>query len=752
MTQATHDQPIKFADLVGAPERPVCDRVDAGRWRVQDALRHLQLKDLQSRIEKILTLPQSAHTTPPAPHVPFGTTTAQGGSATPYAPQHARPTPPPLVRPRRQKQIPRQTNRPPDAVPRRRRETAQTGRCDQAAPPRFRRGQEAPSAPTTSNVPPVALGDLQRQLLAIITSQPNEASAVAQLMQVVYQVTRAVGLVYFRRNADQQFVAGPRLRSEQLPLDQQRLQWLAEACTKACADNRVQIHALPGSHLISVSVPVPMPSGAAHSLCGILHDSATLAYGLAILQLASAYLSLWHVRSTSLHSEQDASSAAALVEMISRVQACDELESAGYRLVKDMQEYLGCQRVALGIRPHGTSRCQLVSLSGLSEFDRRAELVQALELAMEEAILGDRLTIWPVPGNQQAATLGHKRLARLAEVDTVASAPLKDLRGKVLGAWVFLGDRALAGDTRRHHMIEAATPHVASCLALVRRKQRGHLFQLAEAIWRQRRSRRVGVAASILLLACAGMLLPLRQRIGCDVRLEPLVHRYVAAPFAGTLKRTLCQPGDLVKADQLLAQLDDRELRWELAGLVAEHQRAAKEHDVALATHDAASAQQARLRMQRLALRIELLEHRSAHVDIKSPIDGIVVRGDLATAVGVPVDTGQTLVEVAPLDQMGAEIAVPDENIASVMVGAPVSIRLDSDPRRKRRGILNRIHPAAEIVNAENVFIGQVVLDNSDGALRPGMAGRATVYAARRPLAWLLLGKPWHVVLRALGG
>jgi biotin carboxyl carrier protein len=600
-------------------------------------------------------------------------------------------------------------------------------------------------------VPPIALGDLQQQLLAIITSQPDEASAVAELIRVVHMVTRAVGLVYFRRDPGQQLVAGPRLGSKQLALDRQRLQWLAESCTKACADNRVEINALPGSSLVSVTSPVPMPSGAAHALCGILHDSATLSYGLAILQLASAYLSLWHVRSTSLDTEQDAASAAALVEMMSRVQACDELQSACYHLAKDMQEYLGCLRVAIGIRSRGTTRCQLASLSGLSEFDRRAELVQTLELAMEEAILSDRLTIWPAPGSSQAATLGHKRLARLAEVDTVASSPLKDHHGKVLGAWLFLGDRALAGDTRRHHMIEAATPHVGTCLALVRRQQRGGLVQLAEAIWHQRRSRRAGVATSLLLLVCAVMLLPLRQRIGCDVKLEPLVHRYVAAPFPGTLKRTLCQPGDLVKADQVLAQLDDRELRWELAGLVADHQRAAKEHDVALATHDAASAQQARLRMKRLELRIELLAHRSAHVDIKSPIDGIVVRGDLAKAIGVPVDTGQTLVEVAPLDQMGAEIAIPDEKIAFVKAQAPVSLRLDSEPRRKRHGKLDLIHPAAEIVNSENVFVGQVVLDNSDGALRPGMAGRATVYAARRPLGWLLVSKPWNLIVRALG-
>ena len=162
-------------------------------------------------------------------------------------------------------------------------------------------------------------------------------------------------------------------------------------------------------------------------------------------------------------------------------------------------------------------------------------------------------------------------------------------------------------------------------------------------------------------------------------------------------------------------------------------------------------AQQAELRKQRLALRIQLLEHRSENLEIRSPIDGVVVRGDLEDAIGVPVTSGQTLFEVAPLRQMVAEIAIPDEEIHHIGESSPDTLRLDAEPGHERELVLARVHPAAEVVDGRNIFVGEVPLDNADNQLRPGMAGRATVLGPRRPLVWNLFHKPWYFLLGLFG-
>jgi hypothetical protein len=100
---------------------------------------------------------------------------------------------------------------------------------------------------------------------------------------------------------------------------------------------------------------------------------------------------------------------------------------------------------------------------------------------------------------------------------------------------------------------------------------------------------------------------------------------------------------------------------------------------------------------------------------------------------------------------MLAEIAIPDEEIHYVPDSCQVTLRLDAEPGRKRQLQLARIHPAAEVVDDQNVFVGEVPVENTDNQLRPGMAGRATVWGPRRPLIWNLLHKPWNLLVRSLG-
>ena len=63
------------------------------------------------------------------------------------------------------------------------------------------------------------------------------------------------------------------------------------------------------------------------------------------------------------------------------------------------------------------------------------------------------------------------------------------------------------------------------------------------------------------------------------------------------------------------------------------------------------------------------------------------------------------------------------------------------------RGALARIHPRSVTREKDNVFLGEVPLDNADGALRPGMKGRATVRTGPRSLGWVLFHRPWNYLM-----
>lgn len=245
----------------------------------------------------------------------------------------------------------------------------------------------------------------------------------------------------------------------------------------------------------------------------------------------------------------------------------------------------------------------------------------------------------------------------------------------------------------------------------------------------------IGFAVAGLLLIAAAVW-PVPYRVKCDATVETMGARFVGAPFEATLDQALVRPGDAVSAGQTLLVLDGRPLRLEREALSAEIGQVAKEYDVALAGQKIAEAQQADLRRKQLTRKLDLITDRLNSLELTSPIDGIVVSGDLERHIGAPLEQGQTLIEVAPLSRMKCEIAIPEHEIAFVQEGLPTRLKFHSVAGPSIHLTLEELHPKSELRNDQNVFVGQIDLDNTGGKLRPGMRGDAIVYGPLRPRAW----------------
>lgn len=269
--------------------------------------------------------------------------------------------------------------------------------------------------------------------------------------------------------------------------------------------------------------------------------------------------------------------------------------------------------------------------------------------------------------------------------------------------------------------------------------------------WRGHTRERLIAAGAVAMVVALALLIPVPYRIACTARVEPVRQRMVAAPFDATLLECLVQPGDAVTAHQLLVALDGRPLQLEMESLHADLQRASKQHDSALATGRIADAQLANLERRQLQGRIELLEQRLAGLEVRSPIDGVVVSGDLRQEVGSPVEMGKPLLEIAPLRRMTIEVELPERDICYVRDGAAARVRLDAAATVPIDGHLETVFPAAEIRDERNVFVGQWEIDNAAGMLRPGMRGTAVVYGPARPFVWPLVRWVMESALRGMG-
>ncbi|MCA9036952.1 MAG: efflux RND transporter periplasmic adaptor subunit [Planctomycetaceae bacterium] len=546
----------------------------------------------------------------------------------------------------------------------------------------------------------------------------------------------------------------------------------------AVKSGTVSIKPLPGkTDLQGVVVPLRAPSGEA--LVSVIQTSEMLQSDSAdclALVLAASLGENWWARRTVESTKSNAACVAALIEIISRTHSAHDSESACQRLADQLQEYLQADAVFVGLCRAGSSEPRLVAISGEREFDALSENVRLTEAALHESVARAAAAIWPSDDlRNRHALLSHKQVTEKLGAQHVVSVPLISEDGSRVGAILAsfrsrpissLGSvSALESETnaaptlsesaalaaRAETILRAGMSSLTSCLEVIQRLADSRMIQLLRKARQMFNAQRARTTATVATTFALVLLLPFQYAIHCECELQPIERRYVAAPFAGPLEHCLVEPGDIVEANELLARMDAREVRWELAGIRADLNKATKERNTHLTTHEFGDAAIARHEVERLQKRNELLEHRDSSLEIRSPIAGLVVTGDHREAEGVPLEQGQTLFEVAPLDRMVVEVAIPEEDVRHAQQGMKIRIQLDAVPERITEAVIRRIHPRAELRDNENVFIAEAELENDDRQLRPGMRGRARVYTTRRPLGWSWFHKPFAHILGWLG-
>lgn len=463
-----------------------------------------------------------------------------------------------------------------------------------------------------------------------------------------------------------------------------------------------------------------------------------------VIELAVSVLAQFDLRQGAATLDHEVAATAALIDLTGRVQSCQSLSSASQVLCDESASYLQVVQTVVGIVPKGGAGCRLTGTSrsdGAVALDRRET---CLEAALDECLLRGEVGIWPPPaGSSRHSLVTHKQLALRWNSPGVVSVPLRTHEGELVGAWIAIL-RAEDQAARTSGFMQAAAPLLAATLQTIQRGEQGRMARALSG-FRHALSQLQGKLIVIGCLALCGLMfvpLPYSVRGQCEV--HPVSLKFVAAPFDARLLKAEVEPGDEVTKDQVLARLDGEEIRWELSSVTAEVDRAAKERDGHLAQKDINAAQVSRLEMARMDSKATLLRQRSDQLEIRSPVTGVVISGDLRKAEGAPLTTGQTLFEIAPLEEMVLEIGIPEEDIHHIAVGQHVDAVLSALPDRTWTGTIQRIHPRSELVEQDYVFIAEVEFDNALGLLRPGMKGRAKIETSAHPLGWNLFHKAWE--------
>lgn len=455
-------------------------------------------------------------------------------------------------------------------------------------------------------------------------------------------------------------------------------------------------------------------------------------------------VSRWQMTQFAKLAQEQLTSLSSFVNLSAALNRTENQLDTSITLVNELNTALQSKSTALLLRSPRSGKYKLRAMSGVEFFDRNASTTRVVE----SAVLGipETPVFWPKQIETSTASVDESHVnvvnyCNTMEVPGCALLPLQDQSGKVFG-WLLIGlhSNQCQSEAAKQQFIRISKL-VAGHLETIFKAQRTFtrtVYENAGQFLRRRTFRKVIYA---IVVGLAILCIPFPQKINCDCQIELTRRRFVAAPYEGVLEKTIVESGDVVKEGQTLALMDASHLRMEMSGLNADLERERKKRDAALARRNVAESQIANSEMKRLSAEIAIISKRLSNTEIRSPIAGVIVSGDMDKAEGAPLKTGQNLFEVGPLEKMLVEIQIPESDIQYARVGMPVNFSFNAFPFENFSGTIEKIHPRAEVLDHKTVFVAQIQLTNDRGNLRPGLKGHAKITGDQHPLGWNLFHK-----------
>ncbi|MEH6628454.1 MAG: HlyD family efflux transporter periplasmic adaptor subunit [Motiliproteus sp.] len=433
---------------------------------------------------------------------------------------------------------------------------------------------------------------------------------------------------------------------------------------------------------------------------------------------------------------------AAALELVAISLEQRKFQAAATAFVTELATRLDCEWVGIGFLKGKHTRLRAFSHS--AEFDQKSNLMRLIGKAMDEALDQQALLVYPpLPDTPPRALRTHEELTRNDNLGHLCTIPMGNA-GQPIGCLTLA--RAHGNGFSEEDL--DLCRHIALLVGPVLDTRRKDDRWLISKVWgsvidllhRLLGAGHIGLKLSMISSVLLIAFLVFAEggfRVSADATLEGSVQRSITAKFTGYISESAIRAGDVVKADDLLFAMEDKDLLLERVKWQNQKQQRLREYSQALANDERAQMRILSAQKDQVESQIALLDEQLSRTEIRAPFDGVVVSGDLSQMLGAPVERGQVMFQVAPLNSYRVILKVDERDFAQVTLGQSGVLKLASMPNQLLSMVIEKKTPVAVSEEGRNFFRVEARLEGDLQQCRPGMEGVGKIDIEQRKLIWI---------------
>tara|TARA_R110001583_G_scaffold7720_2_gene37832 strand:- start:6993 stop:8792 length:1800 start_codon:yes stop_codon:yes gene_type:complete len=433
--------------------------------------------------------------------------------------------------------------------------------------------------------------------------------------------------------------------------------------------------------------------------------------------------------------------------------ACENHQQALMTLVNKIATCWSFDRVSIGII--NGQEVEVKAISHSANFDARSNLIVTIEKAMSEVKNTAGGIYFPSSETVDLENyVTHRDLLAESHASVLISLPLQENDQTVAILVCELKDNA---QENSQNSPQIASQHLAklNILAgllgpLIALHQRGSQSVLAHFTHRSRarltrfkqgRFGKLPLILGVLLLLFLTGVINSNYRVATEATIEGRIQRAVVAPFDGYIDMAFARAGELIEKGQVIAQLDDQPLQLEKRGWLSKKEEYQKQYRQELVSLSLSKVQIIKAQIAQADIQIAQVDSRLQRAKLVSPLSGMIIEGDLSRSLGAPVEQGQVLFEVAPLDDYRVILKIHERDIAYLQKGQTGTLMLTAYPNKAIPLIIEQVAIVYEQEGDYTWYRTEASIDQNKlpvgMLLRPGMEGLGKVEVGQKSLAWL---------------